>query len=154
MSETKYLTREGFTKIQEELVHLRTVKLPKVVEHIRIAREDGVLAENAGYEAARDEWSFIEGRIMNLEAILRDAQLIEGNRDKDTVVLGSKVTVQENDFEPETFQIVGSPEADPSKGRISNESPLGRALVGRGIRDVVEIKTPNGVTAFTIIRIE
>jgi len=154
MSETKYLTREGFLKIQEELAHLRTVKLPEIVEHIRIAREDGVLSENAGYEVARDEWSFIEGRIMILEAILRDAQLIENNGGRDRVVLGSRVTRQENEFEPETFQIVGSPEADPGKGRISNESPLGRALVGRGLRDVVEIKTPNGVTAFTIIGIE
>ena len=154
MSETKYLTREGFTKLQEELGHLRTVKLPEVVEHIRIAREDGVLEENAGYEAARDEWSFVEGRIMILEDILKDAQLIEGNGCRDTVVLGSRVTVQENGHEPETFQIVGSPEANPSKGRISNESPLGRALVGKGARDVVEIQTPDGVTAFTIIGIE
>ena len=154
MSETKYLTREGFTKIQNELVHLRTVKLPKAVEHIRIAREDGALSENAGYEAARDEWSFVEGRIMILEAILRDAQLIENNGCRDTVVLGSRVTVQESGYGPETFQIVGSPEADPSKGFISNESPLGQALVGKGVHDVVEVKTPNGVTAFTIVEIE
>jgi len=154
MSGTKYLTREGFHKIQEELVRLRTVKLPKVVEHIRIAREDGTLAENAGYEAARDEWSFVEGRIEILETILRDAQLIKDNGGRDTVVVGSRVTVQGSEYGPETFQIVGSPEADPSKGRISNESPLGQALVGKGIDDVVEIKTPDGVTAFTIIEIE
>ena len=91
---------------------------------------------------------------MILEDILKDAQLIEGNGCRDTVVLGSQVTVQENGHEPETFQIVGSPEANPSKGRISNESPLGRALVGKGARDVVEIQTPDGVTAFTIIGIE
>ena len=154
MSEPKYLTREGFAKIQEELVHLRTVRLPQVVEHIRIAREDGVLEENAGYEAARDEWSFVEGRIMILEAILKDARLIESNGCRDAVVLGSRVTVQERAYGPETFQIVGSPEADPGKGRISNESPLGRALVGKRMGDVVEIQTPDGVTAFTIVGIE
>jgi transcription elongation factor GreA len=154
MSETKYLTREGLTKIRNELVHLRTVKLPEAVEHIRIAREDGVLSDNAGYEAARDEWSFVEGRIMILESILKDARLIVSNGCRDTVVLGSRVTVQEGGHGPEIFQIVGSPEADPSKGCISNESPLGRALVGKGVRDVVEVKTPDGVTAFAIIEIE
>ena len=154
MSETKYLTREGFTKIQNELVHLRTVKLPKVIEHMRIAREDGVLSENLGYDAAIDEWSFVEVRIMILEAILKDAQLIERNGHRDTVALGCRVMVQDSGYEPETFQIVGSPEADPSKGCISNESPLGQALVGKGVNDVVEVNAPDGVLAFAILEIE
>ena len=154
MRAINHLTREGYAKLQKELVHLRTVKMPRVAQQIRIAREDGALTENAGYEAAIEEWSFVEGRILTLEAILKNAQLIEKNGYRDTVVLGSRVTVQESGYEPETFQIVGSPEADPSKGCISNESPLGRALVGKGVNDVVEVNTPNGVIAFSILEIE
>ena len=93
------------------------------MEHIRIAKEDGDLSENAGYDAAKNEQSFVEGRIMTLEVILKNAQIIENNGYRDTVALGCRVTVQEDGYEPETFQIVGSTEADPSQERISNESP-------------------------------
>ena len=91
---------------------------------------------------------------MTQEGNLKNAQIIEISGQKDTVTLGCKVTVQEDGYEPETFYLVGSPEADPSKGRISNGSPLGRALMGKGVKDTVEVNTPGGVTTFTILGIE
>jgi transcription elongation factor GreA len=154
MGETTFLTREGYEKYNQELEYLRTVRRPEVAEHIRIAKEDGDLSENAGYDAAKNEQSFVEGRIRTLEEMLKNAQIIESNGPKDTVSLGCRVTVQEEGYEPETFHIVGSPEADPSKGRISNESPLGRALMGKRARDTVEVIAPGGVTTFAILGIE
>jgi transcription elongation factor GreA len=154
MGETSFLTREGYEKLKEELKYLRTVKRPEVAEHIRIAKEDGDLSENAGYDAAKNEQSFVEGRIMTLEGILKNAQIIESSGHRDTVTLGCRITVQEDGYDPETFHLVGSPEADPSKGRISNESPLGQALMGKRVNDVVEVNTPGGVTTFAILRID
>jgi transcription elongation factor GreA len=154
MGETSFLTQEGYEKLKEELNYLCKVKRPEVAEHIRIAKEDGDLTENAGYDAAKSEQSFVEGRIMTLEGILKNAQIIETGGQKDTVTLGCKVTVQEDGYEPETFYLVGSPEADPGNGRISNESPLGQALMGKRVKDTVEVNTPGGVTAFTILGIE
>ena len=153
MAETNFLTQEGYEKLKKELVYLRTVRRPEVAEHIRIAKEDGDLSENAGYDAAKNEQSFVEGRIMTLEAILKTAQIIEDQGQRDAVTLGSRVTVQEEGYDPETYQIVGSAEADPSGGRISNESPLGRALLGKAVDHIVEVNTPAGITTFRILEI-
>ena len=106
------------------------------------------------YDAAKDEQAFVEGRIRTLEQILKNAQLIETTGDNDKIVLGCRVTVREEGYDPETFHIVGSTEADPSKGRISNESPLGQAILGRRVNDVIEVNTPGGVSTFTILNIE
>ncbi len=154
MADPKFLTREGYEKLRRELEFLRNVRRPQVAEHIRIAKEDGDLSENAGYDAAKREQAFLEGRIMTLQAILRNAQIIETDGRSDRVALGSTVVVQEDGYEPETFQIVGSAEADPGKGRISNESPLGRALLGMCVGDVVEVNTPGGIATFTILEIK
>ena len=148
------MTQEGYERLNEELIHLRTVKRPEVAEHIRIAKEDGDLSENAGYDAAKNEQSFVEGRILTLEAILQNAEIIENDGRSDRVSVGSVVTVQEDGYEPETFQIVGSAEANPGEGRISNESPLGRALLAKRLGDTVEVNAPRGVVAFTILHIE
>jgi transcription elongation factor GreA len=126
---------------------------PEVAEHIRIAREDGDLSENAGYDAAKEEQAHVEGRILTLEGILKNAQLIENNGDSSTVVVGSMVTVQEEGYDPETFHIVGSAEVDPQQGRISNKSPLGQALLGKSAGDSVEVNTPNGVAVFSILKV-
>ncbi len=150
---TKFLTREGYEKLRQELEFLRNVRRPQVAEHIRIAKEDGDLSENAGYDAAKREQAFLEGRILTLEAILRNAQIIESSGQSDSIALGSTVVVQEEGYEPETFQIVGSAEADPGQGRISNESPLGQALLGMRVGDTVEVSAPGGVTTFTILEI-
>jgi len=154
MAETNYLTREGYEKLKGELKYLREVKRLEIAEHIRIAKEDGDLSENAGYDAAKYEQSIVEGRILTVEAILNSAQIIDNDGGNDTVTVGNRVTVQEEGYEPETFHIVGSPEADPSKGRISNESPLGQALLGKAVDDTVEFSTPGGVASFTILAIE
>jgi transcription elongation factor GreA len=154
MNETKFLTQEGFDKLKEELAYLLTVKRPQIAEHIRIAKEDGDLSENAGYEAAKNEQAFVEGRIMFLESVLKSAEIIQNDQAADWVSLGCEVTVQEEGYEPESFQIVGSTEADPSQGRISNVSPLGQALMGKRVGEVVEVNTPGGLSAFTILGIQ
>ena len=153
MSENQFLTQEGYDRLTEELVHLRIVKRPEVAEHIRIAKEDGDLSENAGYDAAKNDQAFIEGRILTLEALLKNAQIIERNGDSNSVSVGSQVTVQEEGYEPETYEIVGSTEANPGEGRISNVSPLGQALLGRKVGDSVEISTPVGATTFAVLAI-
>jgi transcription elongation factor GreA len=153
MTEISYLTREGYDKLKRELKYLREVKRVEIAEHIRIAKEDGDLTENAGYDAAKYEQSILEGRILTLEAILNSAQIIEDNGRTDMVTVGSRVTVQEEGYDPETYHIVGSTEADPSQGRISNESPLGQALLGRAVGDTVAVSTPGGVAPFAILAI-
>ena len=151
--EVHFLTPEGKDRLEQELEFLRLVRRPEVAEHIRIAREDGDLSENAGYDAAKEEQAHCEGRILTLENILKNAQLIENNGDSSTVVIGSTVTVQEDGYDPETYHIVGSAEVDPTQGRISNKSPLGQALLGKSAGDSVQVNTPNGVTAFAILQV-
>jgi transcription elongation factor GreA len=151
--EAQFLTPEGKERLERELEFLRQVRRPEVAEHIRIAREDGDLSENAGYDAAKEEQAHVEGRILTLENILKNAQVIQNNHKSSTVVVGSTVTVQEEGYDPETFHIVGSAEVDPMHGRISNKSPLGQALLGKKAGDNVEVNTPNGVTAFSVIKI-
>lgn len=154
MAETTLLTREGYARLQEELDFLRTVRRREVADHIRVAKEDGDITENAGYEAAKSEQAFLEGRIMTLEAMLKNAVFIEENEPTDVVKPGCRVTVVEEGGEPETFQIVGSAEADPAHGRISNESPLGRALLGHKAGEEISIQTPGGPSRFQIVHIE
>lgn len=156
MAEQKtYLTPEGFEKLREELEYLRTVRRREVAERIRIAKEGGDVMENAGYDEAKREQAFLEGRIQTLETMLRDPVIIEEGSSSDQVGLGSSVTVVEEDgSEPETYQIVGSAEVDPAKGRISNESPLGKALLGGRVGEEVKVRTPNGILYFRIVGIE
>jgi transcription elongation factor GreA len=151
--EAHFLTPEGKARLEEELEFLLKVRRPEVADHIRIAREDGDLSENAGYDAAKEEQAHVEGRILTLENILKNAQIIEKKGNSGTVVVGSQVTVQEDGYDPETFHIVGSAEVNPQQGRISNKSPLGRALLGKRQGDEVQVNTPNGVTVFTVIQV-
>jgi transcription elongation factor GreA len=151
--EAHFLTPEGKERLEQELEFLLKVRRSEVAEHIRIAREDGDLSENAGYDAAKEEQAHVEGRILTLENILKNAQIIESNGGSSTVVVGSTVTVQEDGYDPETYHIVGSAEVNPQQGRISNKSPLGRALLGKSAGDSVQVNTPNGVTVFAILKI-
>lgn len=146
------ITREGLEKLKAELEYLRTVRKAEVAQRLHHALEEGgELVENAEYEDAKNEQSFVEGRIQQLEQILSNAKLInEGNGPTDTVVLGSTVTVQEDGRKPETYYMVGAVEANPREGRISNESPLGRALMGRKVGDEVVISAPDGPLTFKI----
>jgi len=149
-----YVTRDGLKKLEEELEYLRTVKRAEVAQRLHDAMGEGDIDENAEYDDAKNEQSFVEGRILTLEGMIKNAVLIqaEGKR-RDQVALGSTVTVSEDGGEPETYHLVGSAEADPRQGRISNESPLGRALLGKRVGDKVMISAPAGTLSFQIISI-
>jgi transcription elongation factor GreA len=153
-----FLTRTGMRKLEEELKYLRTVRRQEVAHRLHEAMEGSDVQENAEYEDARNERAFVEGRILTLETILRNVVLIEEEmRPTDHVGLGSRVTVVEVDSveeEPETYHVVGSAEADPVAGRISNESPVGRVLMGRRVNDIVTVNAPDGLLKFKIIAIE
>ena len=154
---TTYLTREGLKKLETELDHLRRVRRYEVAERLRAAiDEGGNLRENAEYESAKNEQSFVEGRILQLETMLSDAVIIQdnGNSNEGIVRLGNTVHIQEEDTEDvEIYQIVGAAEANPSEGRISNESPLGRALLDQKVGDTITVTTPAGELSFEIIKI-
>ena len=149
-----FLTPEGHKKLEEELKYLTTVRRPEVAKAIHEAKMDGDVSENAGYDEAKRQQAFLEGRIMTIQGMLENAVLIESNGPSDTVLLGSKVTVREEGFEPETYVIVGSVEADPTGGRISNESPLGKALMGRCAGDQVAYEAPSGRIEMEILDVE
>lgn len=149
---TMYLTKEGFQKLQEELDYLRTVKRQEVAERLHEAMEGGELIENAEYEAAKNEQAFVEGRIQELEIILAAAHIIEGQNDPTTVQVGDTVTIQEEGGEPEEYVIVGAAEANPREGKISNESPLGKALLNRRPGDVVTVDAPGGSFKVKILK--
>jgi transcription elongation factor GreA len=151
-----YLTPEGVEKLREELDHLVNVKRTALAERLRKAIQQGDLSENADYQNAKVEQAFLEGRIQELEAMLLDAVIIEEKQGpKDQVSLGSRVTVtEEGEDEPETFVIVGPAESDPANGRISNESPIGQALIERRVGERVTIQAPAGEIVFIIQAIE
>jgi len=148
-----YLTKEGLEKLKAELEELKNVRRPKVIERIRASREFGDLSENAEYESARNEQSFIEGRIAEIEELLKNVEVIENRKNKNIVDIGSRVQV-EVDGEKYNYMIVGSAEANPTSGLISNESAVGRALLGKKVGEIVEVETPGGVTKYQIKSIE
>lgn len=149
-----FLTLEGRRKLEEELEYLCTVRRAEVAARIHSAKEEGDIMENAAYDYAKEEQAFVEGRIQALETTLRRATIIEGGS-TDMVCLGACVTVMEQGGDTlETYQIVGSVEADPTKGRISNESPIGKALLDHCVGDEVAVSTPGGVLHFQIISID
>jgi transcription elongation factor GreA len=153
MSDRTFLTREGLKKLEEELEHLRTKKRAEVAERLHNAQEDGELIENAEYEDAKNEQAFVEGRILTLETMLSNAVIIEEHGSTDVVSLGSRVTVRETGNSTEEYLLVGAAEADPKHGRISNESPLGRALVGRRVGDEIKVQAPAGALTFRVVKI-
>lgn len=145
------VTREGYEKLEEELAHLRSVRRVEVADRLhRALEEGGELVENAEYEDAKNEQAFVEGRILQLEQILSNAQVIEKAKGAEVVQLGSTVTVQEDGHKAETYHVVGAVEANPREGYISNESPLGQALMGRVVDDEVTIDAPDGPLTFKI----
>jgi transcription elongation factor GreA len=150
-----FLTKEGFEKHQEELEYLRKVKRQEVADRLHEAMEGGELIENAEYEAAKNEQAFVEGRIQELEMLLATARVIEDDKKKkvDTVQVGSTVTVQEDGYEEETYTIVGAAEANPREGRISNESPIGKAILNHRAGDEVQVESPDGSYKIRIVKI-
>lgn len=158
MAEAKkvVMTYDGLKKMEQELENLKTVRRKEVAEKIKEARGQGDLSENAEYDAAKEEQGEIESRIVQLENLLRNAEVIDKDVLKmDVVNLGSKVTVLDVEFDEEMeYTIVGSTEADPMNGRISNESPLGMALLGQKVGATVMADTPDGEVAFKILNIQ
>ena len=148
-----YLTPEGEKKLKAELAELTGPRREELALRLRSAIQMGDLSENADYHKAKEDQGFLEGRIQEIEAILRMAVIIE-KTNSDVVTVGSLVTVQEDDSSPETYSIVGAKEADPRSGKISNESPIGRALMDHKVGDVVSAETPGGQIKFKILKIE
>ena len=156
MMDQTFLTPEGLKKLEEELIFLRTVRRAQVAERLHNAQEDGELIENAEYEDAKNEQAFLEGKIMDLEAKLSNAVLISKDGAADGIVrLGSKITIKEvGGGKPEIYLLVGALEANPKDGRISNESPLGKALLGRKIGDEVKVNAPSGTIPFRVVAVD
>lgn len=149
------MTLEGKKKLEEELEDLKTNKRAEVIKRIKIARSFGDLSENSEYESAKDEQSFVEGRIKKIDNMLNHAEIIDNeNVDADEVSVGKSVTFQEEDDDPETYQIVGAAEADPLNGKISNESPIAKGLVGHKKGEKVTVTTPGGEMTVTIIDVK
>ncbi|HEX9841054.1 MAG TPA: transcription elongation factor GreA [Anaerolineales bacterium] len=153
MNQPTYLTPEGETRLRAELAELTGPRREELAKRLRAAIQMGDLSENADYHKAKEDQGFLEGRIQEIEAILRMAVIIE-KKQSDVVTVGSHVTVQEADFAPETYYLVGAKEADPRSGKISNESPIGKALMDHKAGDVVEAETPGGRIKFKILKIE
>lgn len=143
MKDKIIMTAEGFLQAEEELNELKTIRRPEVIKALKEARAQGDLSENADYDAARNEQAQIEARIQELEYKIEHAEIID-NKNKDIVNLGSVVTISYDDGEVEEYKLVGSMEADPFENKISNESPLGIALLSHKIGDIVEVASPNG----------
>lgn len=140
-----YITKEGLQKMKEELEHLISVKRPELSERLQEAIAQGDLSENADYDYAKQEQAFLEGRIQELEDAIRRAKVIEDSGPTNAVRVGSTVTITENGYdEVEQYRIVGAQEADPTNGYISNESPIGQALLGAKVGEVVTVETPAG----------
>lgn len=156
MTEKKVvLTYEGLKKMEEELEELKTVRRKDVAEKIKEARGQGDLSENAEYDAAKEEQAEIESRIVTLEKLLRNAEVIDDDEiSSDVISVGCKVKIYDIEFEEETvYNVVGSAEADPMAGRISNESPVGLGLIGHKEGETVTIETPSGPVEFKILEI-
>lgn len=150
------MTLEGKKKLEDELENLRMKRRPEVIKRIKIARSYGDLSENSEYESAKDEQAFVEGRISQIENMLQYAQIIDNDDvDADEVSMGRSVTFKElPDEEPETYSIVGESESDPMSGKISNESPMAKGLLGHKVGEKVDIEIPSGTLHVQILEVK
>ncbi len=148
-----YLTQEGEKRLRAELAELTGPRREELSQRLRSAIQMGDLSENADYHKAKEDQAFLEGRIQEIEAVLRTAVVVE-KASTDAVTVGNQVTVQEESADPEVFHLVGAKEADPRNGKISNESPIGSALMNHKVGDEVEAETPGGKIKFKILKIE
>jgi len=153
MAQQTYLSQEGVETLKKELQELKTKKRQEIAKRLQEAKDLGDLSENAEYFEAKEAQSLNDNRISELEELLKNAVVIETSNEENIVRIGSMVEVKSNNGS-EIFSIVGSAEAKPQEGKISNESPLGRAFLGRKIGDEIEVKTPGGITKYKIIKIE
>lgn len=152
----QFLTPDGQRDLEARLVFMRTTRRAQVAERLHLALEEGgELTENAEYEDAKNEQAFVEGEIMRLESILNNVQLIEVTGKHDTIRLGSKVTIKEKGGkQTEVFNLVGPAEAEPKLGKISHESPMGKALMGKKVGELATVKAPDGALVFEIKKIQ
>ncbi|HIW70890.1 MAG TPA: transcription elongation factor GreA [Candidatus Limosilactobacillus merdipullorum] len=150
------MTADGKKKLEQELEDLQLKRRPEVIKRIKIARSYGDLSENSEYESAKDEQAFVEGRISQIQNMLQYAVIIDNDDvDKDEVTMGRTITFQEfPDEDPETYQIVGESESDPLEGKISNDSPMAKGLMGHKVGETVEIEIPNGTMKVKILKVE
>lgn len=155
MAKQAILTDEGLKNYEQELEYLKTVKRKEVAEKIKVALSFGDLSENSEYDEAKNDQAMLEARISQVEAILKNAKIIdESELSNEHVHVGSKVKVHDFDFEEDVvYQIVGSNEADPFNGKLSDESPVGTALLDRKVGDIIEVETPDGLVKFEILEI-
>jgi len=153
MAQQTYLSQEGIETVKKELQELKTKKRQEIAKRLQEAKDLGDLSENAEYFEAKEAQSFNESRIIELEKLLKNAVVIETPSEEIIIRVGSTIEVKSNNG-AEIFNIVGSAEAEPQERKISNESPLGRAFLGRKIGDEIEVKSPNGITKYKIIKIE
>ena len=154
MAEEVILTKEGKEELEKRLEYLKVEKRAEITERIKVAREFGDLSENAEYDAAKNEQAMIEGEILEIEEKLNRAVIIKETAKKGTVSLGSKVDLLDEDLgEVMTYEIVGTTEADVELGRISNESPIGNALLGRKAGDTIKVAVPMGITTVTVKKV-
>ncbi|MBM7097182.1 MULTISPECIES: transcription elongation factor GreA [Alteribacter] len=156
MAEEKhYMTHEGKEKLEKEVEYLKTERRKEVVERIKVARDFGDLSENSEYDSAKEEQAFVEGRINQLEKMIRNAEIIEADASDSSVVsLGKSVKFKElPDGEEESYQIVGRAEADPMEGKISNDSPMAQSLLGKTIGEKVSVQTPGGEMEVEILEV-
>lgn len=157
MSEAKkyVMTYEGVKKLEEELEYLKTVKRKEITEKIKVALSFGDLSENSEYDEAKNEQAFAEGRIIQLENMLKNASIVDENEvPKDVVSVGSIVKVKDYEFDEEVeYIIVGSAEADPMNNKISNESPVVNGLIGKKVGDIIEVTVPDGVSKYEILEV-
>jgi transcription elongation factor GreA len=154
MPEPTYLTAEGEAKLKAELEELKGPRREELAKRLRSAIQMGDLSENADYHKAKEDQGFLEGRIQEIEHTLRNAVIIAKNASRDQVGVGSHVTIQEGSFPEETYHVVGAKEADPRHGKISNESPIGRALMDHKVGETVQADTPGGKIKLKILKIE
>lgn len=155
MAKETLLTSEGLAKLEKELEDLKTIRRKEVADKIKVAISFGDLSENSEYDEAKNEQAMIEARILQIEAMLKNVKILDsGSLDTDVVNLGSKVRVLDTEFEEEeVFHIVGSTEANPDQGKISDESPIGKNLLGHRVDDIVAIPVPNGTVTYKILEI-
>lgn len=155
INNTNYLTPEGKENLEAELKDLKENGRKAIAERLKNAIAMGDLSENADYHKAKEDQGFLEGRIQEIEAILYNVEVIESQSNYNEVAIGAKITIKEADYPPETYQLVGSQEANPSEGKISHASPIGKALIGHQVGEKVEATLPNGrVIELEILSIE
>jgi len=155
MNDIHYITPEGKQKLEAELKELKEKGRKELAERLKHAISMGDLSENADYHKAKEDQGFLEGRIQAIEMILHNSELIESQDTYHQVSIGAQITIKEDGFEPETYHLVGRQESDPQNGRISHESPIGKALIGHIVGDTVKVELPNGEKIqFTILAID